>query len=385
MERTTELELIDELLELKASKSPFLDEQVVLSPVENYVSDEQFNREQVAIFRQLPHSPAHSSELDCAGAFLRCEVAGLPVLLTRDKQGAVRAFLNVCRHRGARLVEEDAGCRHRFTCPYHAWTYASSGELVGAPHFESGFEGVDKSKIGLKELPTKEAYGLIWVVPDPGGTFDFDDYFASMADEIESLGMANMVIAADDRIESAANWKIIVEGGIEAYHFRVAHRATIGPYFEDNLSSYRAYGPHMRSVLPRTTMASLSDEDREQWRVRDHANVLYTLFPTTQLLVQQDHVVWITSQPSGPGQTGLRLVTLAPKSGPLAEGKDDAYWRHNHKITMMTLEEDFEIGEGIQAGLASGANDVLTFGRFEGALDQFNRTIDAFIGKSKAA
>lgn len=385
MDRTTELELIDELLELKASKSPFLDENVAVSPVEHYLSDERFARERAGIFRKLPHSPAQSSELDGSGAFLRRDLDGLPVLITRDRQGEVHAFLNVCRHRGARLVEEEQGCKHRFTCPYHAWTYASSGELIGAPHFESGFEGVEKDGIALKALPATEAFGLIWVVPDLGGVFDFDSYFAPMAEELDALGMADMYVAAEDRITCEANWKILVEGGIEAYHFRIAHRATIGPYFEDNLSSYRTYGPHMRSVLPRTSMGSLSEDERDSWRVRDHGNVLYTLFPTTQLLVQQDHVVWITSQPIGPGKTGMRLVTLAPKDGPLAEGKDHRHWQHNHKITMMTLQEDFDIGEGIQAGLASGANDTLTFGRFEGALDTFNRSVASFIDNEVAA
>lgn len=381
MDHATELKLIDELLELKAAKSPFLDEKVARNPVIHYLSNDRFDLEQRAIFKRLPHSPAHASELDEPGAFLRRDVNGLPVLLTRDKQGAVHAFLNVCRHRGARLVEEEKGCKHCFTCPYHAWTYGSSGDLIGAPHFESGFEGVEKSAIGLKELPAKEAFGLIWVVPDPEGSFDFDGYFSPLAGELDALGMAEMMVAAEDRIESSANWKIIIEGGIEAYHFRIAHRATIGPHFEDNLSSYRTFGPHLRSVLPRTSMASLNTEDRSLWRVRDHANVLYTLFPATQLLVQQDHVVWITFQPLAPGKTSLRLVTLAPTSGPLAEDKDAAHWRHNHKITMMTLEEDFAIGEGIQAGLASGANQTLTFGRFEGALEQFNRSIASYIAE----
>ena len=382
MDRQIELELIDELLALKAAKTPFLDEDVGSSPVENYLSDEIFAQEKATIFARLPSAPSHSSELDGPGAFLRCDVNGLPVLLTRDKDGEVRAFLNICRHRGARLVEEEKGCQHRFSCPYHAWTYASSGELIGAPHFETGFvredASAEKAAISLKSLPAKEAFGLIWVVPDPGGSFDFDHWFASMSKEIEALGMADMFIAAENRIELDANWKIIVEGGIEAYHFKVAHRSTIGPFFEDNLSSYRSYGPHMRSVLPRKSMASLADEERDTWRVRDHANILYTLFPTTQMLVQQDHIVWITSQPESAGKTGVRMATLAPRAGALAQGKDAAHWEQNHAITTSTLKEDFDLAEGIQAGLGSGANDYLRFGRFEGALDAFNQTVSGF-------
>ena len=91
----------------------------------------------------------------------------------------------------------------------------------------------------------------------------------------------------------AVNWKILVEGGIEAYHFKVAHAKTIGPHFMDNLSSYRSFGPNLRSVLPRSTLTHLVEQPRQTWNLREHANLIYYFFPTSQLLVQQDHLVWI--------------------------------------------------------------------------------------------
>ena len=111
--------------------------------------------------------------------------------------------------------------------------------------------------------------------------------------------------------------------------------------------------------------------------MRDHANVLYTLFPAAQFLVMQDHIVWIRSEPMSAGETKLRLATLAPTTG---EGAKEAeHWKSNHEITTVTLNEDFTIGESIQAGVASGANDQMLFGRFEGALGQFNRTVEAYV------
>jgi len=377
VDRATELELIDELLALKASRSAFLDTSVASSPIGRYVDEAHFVRETAGVLRPLPEAAAHAGELAGPGDFLRRDVRGLPVLLTRDRDGRAHAFLNVCRHRGARLVDEASGCRHRFTCPYHGWTYAGSGELLGAPHFDAGFTGLDRGGIALTPLPLHEAHGLLWVVAEPGGSFDFAAFFGPLDAELDALGLAGMRIAAEDREERAANWKLLVEGGIESYHFRVAHRATIGPHFEDNLSSYRALGPHLRSVLPRTGLERLHDAPRAAWRLRELANLVYTLFPTTQLLVQQDHVVWITQTPLSAGRTALRLATLVPNAGPLAEGRDDAHWQRNHRITMTTLAEDFAIGEGIQAGLASGANAALTFGRFEGALARFNASVDA--------
>ena len=377
MERETELRLIDELLALKQEDSHFLDDGVARNPASVYSDAARFSQERERIFARLPLIAAHSSELTEPGDFLRRDLAGRPILLTRDKTGAVNAFLNVCRHRGTRLVDDEAGCKNRFSCPYHGWTYANTGELIAAPHFDSGFDGVDKSELGLKRVACREHLGFIWVnLSDSAPAFD--DFFGDLIPELAALGMDEMVIAHEDTHTHKANWKIIVEGGIEAYHFKVAHKNTIGPYFEDNLSSYRMFGPHMRSILMRNSMARLTPETRDSWRLRDHAQVLYTLFPTSSLLVQADHIAWIQSEPLSADATRIRLVTLAPK----AEAARTEHWQTNHMITKTTLDEDFAIGESIQASLAAGANDTMLFGRFEGALDKFNMTVNDMLAEA---
>ena len=371
MERETEIGLIEELLGLREAKSHYLDDEIEFNSVDQYQSEVIFQRERDHMFARLPAVAAHVSELPNAGDFVKREIAGRSILVARDAHGEARAFLNICRHRGTQLVDDESGCKHRFTCPYHAWSYANTGELVSVPHMDTGFPNLDKAQYSLKSLQCEERFGFIWVIATPDVSFDFDAYYAPIAAEAEGLDLANMAIAHEEKKVHNSNWKILVEGGIESYHFKVAHRKTIGPYFEDNLSSYQMLGDHMRSVLMRSSMHVLRDQPTDQWRLRDHANIIYTFFPTTQLLVQKDHVVWINSRPVSAGQTELRLATLAPKSR-LAE---EAYWQKNHQITSTTLNEDFVIGESIQNGFASGANDVITFGRFEGALPEFNRTI----------
>jgi len=375
MDRDTELQLIDELLSMRADKTFYLDDAVARSPVEAYTSQARFDLEREQIFRRLPMIAAHKSELSNPGDFVRREVAGVPVLLTRDKSGAVYAFLNACRHRGTRLVDDEAGCKHRFTCPYHAWTYANTGDLIAAPHFDQGFTGLEKSELGLSRLHCQERFGFIWVTVDADGETDLDAFMGELTDELDALHIEDMYVAHQDLPEHEANWKILVEGGIEAYHFKVAHRTTIGPHFEDNLSSYRMFGSNMRSILMRTSMAKLSPETRDTWRLRDHAQVLYTLFPGSSLLVQSDHISWIQSEPIGPDKTRLRLSTLAPR----AEAEKADHWKRNHEITRVTLDEDFAIGESMQSTLRSGANQHMLFGRFEGALDAFNRAVESHL------
>lgn len=378
MERATEIELTNELLGLHARKSAFLKETVSSSPVEIYFDPERFTQERDRIFRTVPQPVVHSSELPEPGSFLRRDFAGLPVLFTRDADGAAHAFLNVCRHRGTRLVDEHSGCKRRFSCPYHAWTWDNRGELVGIPHEQQGFPGLDRAELGLKRLGCAERLGWIWAWVQNDGAPDVDAALGGLAEDFDWFGARDYKVLHTDERVCAANWKILVEGGIEAYHFRVAHRDTIAPYFLDNLSSYESFGPHMRSVLAKSSLTGLPEQPVDDWRLRDHAQILYSIFPNNQFLVQSDHFAWIQLEPLGASSTRIRLSTLAPANR-LDSDQDLEHWAKNHAITQKTLNEDFVIGESIQAGLESGANERLTFGRFEGALAEFNRSVDSLL------
>ena len=377
MNHKTEVELITELQQLKANQSEFLDAAVTQQSVSQYFDDTVFKAENAAILLKWPNALAHASELPEPGSFITRTLAGRSILLTRGDDNQVHAFLNVCRHRGTQLEANESGCAQRFTCPYHAWSYSSKGELLAAPQFESGFTGRDRHEFNLTPVPVCERFGLLWVIPSATAEPNFGMALDPLAEDLAALEMDTMQIAAQYTSIRKSNWKILVEGGLEAYHFKVAHRDTIGPYFARNLSSYQMLGPHIRSILPKTTLFDLEPEEQIDWRLRDHANVLYTLFPTTQLLVQKDHVVWISQNPVFASETQLTLSTLVPVS----RAHQENYWARNHEITTTTLIEDFDIAESIQAGLNSGANTEFTFARFEGALAAFHSVLDAELAR----
>ncbi|QFU75609.1 ring-hydroxylating oxygenase subunit alpha [Halioglobus maricola] len=374
MDRSTEIELIEELLGLHAQKAPFLDEQWTREPLERYSSPEIFAREREHIAATLPQIAAHSSALPAPDSYVTTEIAGRSILLTRDREGSAHAFLNVCRHRGATLVRGQKGCQLRFSCPYHGWTYSNTGDLVGVPHQKTGFPDLDRAALGLVAVPCQEYAGWIWLSLDTNCDIDIKAHLGALAGDMLAMRADEHQIFASDVRDINANWKILVEGGLEAYHFRVAHADSIAGLFPDNLSSYRCYGRHIRSILPRNTINSQADMPQDQWRIRDHANILYSLFPGSQFLVQSDHFIWIRGIPLGPDRTRLELTTLVPTTQNTEARRD--YWRKNHEFTLLTLDEDFQFAEEIQSGLASGANAHLNFGRFEGALARFNRYVD---------
>ena len=208
------------------------------------------------LFRSKPAIVAHGSELAGPDAFLTRDLrrpAAAPEPATAT--GKAHAFLNVCRHRGTRLVGEAGGCRRRFTCPYHAWTYDNRGALKGIPHGEAGFpgrrqgrpgpeaprlRGVSRLDLGIGRVRCRAGYRRL--PRRYGGGFRLARRRGLQGSSTRRRG------------RRAANWKILFEGGLESYHFRIAHKDTIGPFFQDNLSSYRTFGPHIRSILPRARL-----------------------------------------------------------------------------------------------------------------------------------
>ena len=380
MDRTTEIDLIKEVIGLASQKSAYLDPTIAHSPITRYSSPERFERELSLVFRRRPTVVAQSSELDGPNAFLTKRFLDLPVLLVRDANGTAQAYLNVCRHRGATLEREDGGCKRVFTCPYHGWSWTNEGALRAVPHEDQGFPELPRSERGLRRLPTQEAFGFIWIIADPEVSQmpDVKTQIGALAADLNWLGLSDHRIAETESIDIKANWKVLIEGGLEAYHFRVAHKETIAPYFMDNLSTYQVFGQNMRGVLPRKTMVDLPSVPEDTWQIRRDANLLYTLLPNLQMLVQQDHIMWFHFDPLAVDTTRVRMTTLVPNSAERSPEMDE-HWAKNQLITRTALMEDFEIGEEIQSGFASRGNPSHLFGRYEGALNRFNMIIEEML------
>ena len=147
------------------------------SPLSDYTSAELLAEERNVFFRQTPLFMGLSADLPENGSYWADSETGLPILMTRDGEGRFRAFANTCRHRGTQVVPNGRGNRVRFSCPFHAWTYSSSGDLI-AVNKADRFGDIDKSQYGLIELPAVERYNTLWVKPTPGGEIDVDKCLA---------------------------------------------------------------------------------------------------------------------------------------------------------------------------------------------------------------
>ena len=379
MDRETEIALIERLLAFEAEGTTDMAAREARVPVLVYFDTEVLERERRTLFRRFPMVVGHASQLAAAGDFLTHDGTGVPILVVRGKDGAPRAFLNVCRHRGTRVVGEAQGrCQNgRFICPYHAWTYGLDGKLVAMPH-EQGFPETLARGTGLVELPMAEHCGLLWVVPEPGPALDIGRYLGAIGDDLAGYRFEDHALFRPFTGASAINWKLFFDVFAEGYHVAVAHSETIATMFLDNTGTYERIGPHLRNTFAKRTLAELRDRPRDEWRLRDHANVLYILHPNTLILVMPDHATVNTVFPDGTDGCVFHSMTLVP-GNPEDDDKARAHWQKNADILSAVTGEDFALGEAIQAGLRSGANKVLTFGRYEQSIGWFHDAVEAGI------
>lgn len=371
---TEELSIINTVLEYDETGTTHLEPDVMLNPVQYYTDPDQLQLEIDTLFRKLPIIVGHTTQLKEAGQFFTHNDTGVPMLVTRNKAGAVKAFVNVCRHRGAQVVNEPCGKANTFSCPYHGWTYDLDGNLRGMRQ-PQGFPDLDKSTHGLAELPTFERFGLIWVRPAASNEkIDIDAWLAPMAEQLGSLNLETHSIFSEWSIPRDMNWRIALEGFLETYHFCSAHKNTACAAYLDNTSPFLDKYPHIRNAVPLSKVTKLKQQDPANWDYRSNFMTQNYLFPCNFVQVMTDHVYIHTIIPTGPGTCVFKCLMLIPKTA--ASDKAQKYWEMNRSVVRTVFDEDFVIGEGIQRGFSTGVNTNFTFGRFEAGLQLAQRALD---------
>jgi phenylpropionate dioxygenase-like ring-hydroxylating dioxygenase large terminal subunit len=351
------------------------DGQLSYTSVEEYFDDKRLAREQEVLFRKYPIVVGFSAQLRKPGDFITNSDTGQNVLVTRGMDGKLRAFLNVCRHRSATVELKPCGSNKRaFSCPYHGWSYDLTGRLVGITD-GAWFGDIDKSTHGLRQLAVAERCGLVWVVPETGQSteLDIDSFLGPVDEDLKSWDMATWEVQSTTPLKPRMNWKLVIDTFLELYHFRYLHGASVAPLFMDNITSYERREKHSRFAVCKPSLLEVESQPRESWRLRDHAVVLYNLFPNTVLAYTQDHCGVFTSYPITPDES---LINVSVLVDPVERAKKpESYWKTNQDLILAALDEDFTVGASIQANFRSGANMVQTFGKFEKALGWYHDEI----------
>jgi phenylpropionate dioxygenase-like ring-hydroxylating dioxygenase large terminal subunit len=357
---------------------------VMRMPIGAYTDTDRYQAEVSRIFKHLPLALALSVELPGPKTYRAMTVLDTPVLLSRGEDGVARAFLNVCRHRGAKLCTEGTGSARVFSCPYHAWTYDSAGRLVGRYAAET-FGDVNHDELGLTELACAERAGLIWVMLTPGEQFDIDQWLGDFAGQLNTLDLANWHLF-EQRDLPGPGWKVALDGYLEVYHHNVVHGKTVGQHTVGNLLVLDTYGPHQRLTFGRKSLGDLGDQPPKQWSPMDHIRLIHSGFPNLSISgILGDHCLVSQIFPGPDPDTTVTRQTILSAKKPQTNAEIDATKTFSALVLQAVQDEDYWIGAGIQSGVNSGANHEFLFGRNEPAVQNYHRWVARFMDQKTGA
>jgi phenylpropionate dioxygenase-like ring-hydroxylating dioxygenase large terminal subunit len=351
------------------------------NPASVYSSVARFEAELRTLFDGLPQLAGLSCELTAPGSYLTLTLGRTPVVVVRQPDGSAKAFVNVCRHRGATLLVDRTGDGlGKVTCPYHAWTYGLDGCLRSFPGAESGFDDVDKSTHGLVELPLAERYGLIFVRTDRAAeSFTVDDALHGAQEELADFHFERYVHVETRSSEWQLNWKLIMDTFTEPYHIPWLHKDTIAPYYMFDRWINDAYGPHPRFIGTRKSVMDEFDKPSEDdWDLLPHGTIQYLLLPNAVLTHQIDHVELWRLVPLAVDRV-LVVTSLFAPDGPLTD-KARAYFVKNLDVLLgVTNSEDFPAQERVQRNMSSGSVTEVVYGKMEPALVHYHTSINKLL------
>ena len=378
MDHATQVGIIERWLDLHRQGTTQLADDVLTLDPAVYTDPDWFAAERRTLFRARATVACLSADLRAPGDFVTVDTGGVPLLLVRDDEGVVRAFVNACRHR-ATQVAHGCGSAKNFACPFHSWTYALDGRLLGRPRSQGGFASVDAATLGLEAVPAGEAHGLVLVRAGGGAPVDVDaELGPEIARDLDSLGLAQHHVWGRVRREWRANWKLLLDTFTESYHVFALHGASVGPDYPGHVMLFDAFGPHLRIPVPRASLLELESQPRDTWNLLAHATVQYHLAPNAMVNHTIDHFILWRFEPIAPDRTVAHMTMYTPDP-PAAHPDDDEWtrsmiaWFDLHDA--VTRDEDYPESERIQQVLASGRVHTTLLGRNEGAVQHVHRFV----------
>ena len=348
-------------------------------PAWTYGNPEFFQLEREKLFRRAWHVVGHASDLPNPGDYVTFELQGERAFVVRGKDGLLRAFHNVCRHRAHAVVSGEQGaCAGVIRCPYHGWLYNLDGRLRAVPA-EKSFAGVQKDELGLRPVELEQYLGFLFIRFEGGGEASVAERFQPYAGELSLYRIPEMrPLWAPWSKEVEVDWKNVLDNYLEGYHVPASHPGLydlFGQHYEVEAQptgvgralhwvraeaakgwSQRAY----QRLLP--TVAHLPVERQRAW-------AYYSLFPLTSFDLYPDSIDFFQIVPLDSGRTLLRARSYAL---PGAERNLKAARWLQARINALVQREDEDLTRSVQGGLSSSAYEVGVLSEKEAMLTAFH-------------
>jgi len=353
-----------------------------------------------AVFATSWQLVCHESDLPNPGSRLTAWAAGREVLVVRTDEGGLAAFLNVCRHRGTRLVdgpEPEPKTAAAIRCPYHGWTYKLDGSLVGAPEGRQ-IPCLDKPKLGLFTVAVESFLGFVFVNID-GRAAPLAQTCANLAEQVGRYAGGDLVPVGRDRIHDldraevqGANWKVAVDNYLEGYHVPVAHPGLMRLLDYQNYRITEEAADYVLFQTPlrdkpssnwrerlyqrlTSTMPGLREEDRRMWRYA-------VIYPNTLLDFYPDHVLAWTAVPAGQDRVAVPGGFYTRRG---SSARTRLARRLNIAIGWITSDEDAELLRRVQHGIRTPGFEPGPLSRREAGVGWFADRIRADLGSTEGS
>jgi len=387
MEQTVKTSSVDAILtELKANAAKPLSLAKAMSR-KVYQSEDILEIEKEKIFKDEWVCIGRTQDIPNVGDYLTWKILDEPVLAVRQPDGNIAAYSNTCRHRMMLLLEGKGTCK-RIVCPYHAWTYDLSGQLIGAPYMNKT-DDFNKKDIKLPEIRSEVWHGWIYLTLNPNAR-PVHEKLSKLDQLISRYNCENYVSIVHHDTVWKCNWKLLCENFMEGYHLPVAHRETVGAYCPvdetefpdadeaDENFTYQVYTKDENAPVGTAHPSNTSLEG--EWRI---TSVLPTIFPSHMFSLAPDHLWYLSIQPLGVDQVRIRHgAALAPEVLENLEDPD-AFVAEAREFLAKVQEEDRFVVEGMQEGTAGDLSGSGQLSWLEREVNDFTKYIARKITATK--
>jgi phenylpropionate dioxygenase-like ring-hydroxylating dioxygenase large terminal subunit len=352
-----------------------------------YFDPEFFEAEKKAFLRAAPQVVCHENEVRAPGEWRSLEYLGESVMVIRGDDGEARAFSNVCRHRGSRLVDGSGGCAKVLTCPYHAWSYGRDGRLVGVPHRDE-YPGLQIEKLGLNAVALENWHGFLFVTLEPGAP-SVAEMMAPYEREVAPYRFEDLRVMGRVTLRRRPlNWKTIADNYSDHLHIAVGHPGLTRLFgrnyrieaqnhvdrMEGDLATKESANPSERAYqLYLPELDHLPPSHRRKW-------LYYKLFPNVAFDIYPDQVDFMQFLPVSATETVIREISYAiPDERREMKAARYLNWRINRRVNA----EDTELITRVQLGMQSPTYEAGPLGSSEVCLRSFARKLRKLIPEAR--
>jgi len=353
-------------------------------PGGRYFDKRFYDLEMEHMWRKTWVTAGHVSELKENGSYITFNRLGVSLVIVRDKNGDIRAFHNVCRHRGAPLVLDDSGRVSRFVCPYHSWSYSLDGKILAVTCKEDFSEEVrSRSLIPVHCGVWK---GLIFINLADKPSMTLDEHMRPLEGQVAGYPLERLVVKARLYVTADCNWKAMLDNFYEGYHVATIHNPSVTSWLDTKAMAIDIFNNGHGRLCTTRKMKGRAIADGKSPYVPgaaavydDHTTGICT-FPNNQAAMEPGGFPWQSMWPVGPGKTEMDFWVLGYDDPNISPEDQQIYWNRWLEGNETILQEDMRLLSSIQRSLEGGAFTGMTMGAQERAIYWYHEEIDRRIG-----